>query len=82
MDEIKEKEIEQKSVLLMKTLGVNIKKERIKKNVSRTELAYYAKTTESMICNIENGNKQGISIYTLVKISEALEIELYLLFLK
>lgn len=81
MDEVKEKEIDQKSVLLMKTLGINIKNERIKHNMSRTELAYCAKTTESMICNIENGKKTGISIYTLVKISEALEIELYLFFL-
>lgn len=48
--------------------------------MSRVDLAFYANTTESMICNIENGKKPGISVYTIVKISEALKINLSLLF--
>lgn len=72
--EVSEKEIALKAQLLMETLGKNIKKMRLEKQLSRVDLAFYANITESMICNIENGKKPGISIYTLVKISSALEI--------
>jgi Helix-turn-helix. len=71
--EFSEKEIGMKIKSIMIVLGENIKKKRIEKNISRTELAYDANTTEGMICNIENGKKLGITIYTLVKISNALE---------
>jgi len=74
--EVSEKEIASKTQLLMETLGRNIKKKRIEIKLKRVELAFYASTTESMICNIENGKKPGISIYTLVKISSVLEITL------
>jgi transcriptional regulator with XRE-family HTH domain len=82
MKEVSEKHIAEKTESLMKLIGFNIKKYRILKQMSRVDLAFYAKTTESMICNIENGKKPGISIYTIVKISEALKINLSLLFEK
>jgi transcriptional regulator with XRE-family HTH domain len=72
--EVSEKDIASKTQLLMNTLGRNIKRKRIEIKLKRVELAFYANITESMICNIENGKKPGISIYTLVKISSALEI--------
>lgn len=78
--EVSEKEIAFKTEILMTSLGKNIKKERLKNNLSRVDLAFYASTTESMICNIENGKKPGISIYTLVKISQALDVSLCILF--
>lgn len=78
--EVSEKEIAFKTEILMTSLGKNIKKERLKNNLSRVDLAFYASTTESMICNIENGKKPGISIYTLVKISQALDVNLCVLF--
>jgi transcriptional regulator with XRE-family HTH domain len=74
------KEIAFRTHLLMETMGKNLKKERIKQNMSRVELAFYADITESVICNIENGKKEGISVYTLVKISEALDINIWNLF--
>jgi len=82
LNEMTEKEIEVKTQLLMEILGVNIKKQRIKQKMSRTELAFYAKTTESRICDIENGKKAGISVYSIVKLSEALEISIDSLFCK
>jgi len=78
--EVSEKEIAFKTEILMTSLGKNIKKERLKNDLSRVDLAFYASTTESMICNIENGKKPGISIYTLVKISQALDVNLAVLF--
>lgn len=79
-NEISEKEIAFRSQLLMEALGKNIRKQRLENKMSRMDLAYYANTTESMICNIENGKKPGISIYTLVKISQALDVNLCILF--
>jgi transcriptional regulator with XRE-family HTH domain len=78
--EFSEKNVGIRIQLMMEVLGNRIRKERMNINMSRTELAYYAGTTEGMICNMENGKKSGISIYTLVKISEALDISLCVLF--
>jgi len=78
--EVSEKQIAFKTQILMDALGKNIKKKRLENKLSRVELAFYANTTESMICNIENGKKPGISIYTLVKISQALDVNLCILF--
>lgn len=78
--EVTEKQIAFKTKILMDAMGKNIKKEREKIPMSRTELAFRASTTESMICNIENSKKPGISIYTLVKISQALDVNLSVLF--
>jgi len=80
LSEVSEKEIAFKTQILMISLGKNIKKKRLENRLSRVELAFYASTTESMICNIENGKKPGISIYTLVKISQALDVNLCVLF--
>ena len=80
LSEVTEKQIAFRTQVLMETLGKNLKKERIKQGMSRTNLAFYAKTTESMICNIENGKKSGISVYTLIKISESLDINIWKLF--
>ncbi|APZ82911.1 hypothetical protein [Flavobacterium phage FL-1] len=78
--EVSEKEIALKTQSLMETLGKNIKKIRCESKMSRLDLAFYANTTESMLCNIENGKKLGVSVYTLVKISSALEITIGELF--
>jgi len=75
-----EKEIGVKIQAMMISIGIKIKKERLTSKMGRAELAYLAGTTENMICNIENGKKAGISVYTLVKISEALDIKLCILF--
>jgi len=64
----------------MLVIGKNVKKERMNNKFSRGDLAFYARTTESMICNIENAKKSGVSIYTLVKISEALDVSICSLF--
>ncbi len=78
--EVSEKEIAFRTQLLMEALGKNIKKLRLQNKLSRVDLAFYASTTESMICNIENGKKPGISIYTLVKISQVLDVNFCILF--
>ena len=78
--EVSEKEIAFRTHILMENIGKNIKKERLKQKMTRTDLAFYASTTESMICNIENGKKSGISIYTLVKISQSLDVNMCILF--
>lgn len=80
LDEISEKQISEKTRLMMVLIGTNVKKQRGVKEMSRIDLAYCAKTTESVICNIENGNKEGITVYSMVKLSEALGIDLFLLF--
>jgi transcriptional regulator with XRE-family HTH domain len=78
--EVSEKEIAFRAHVLMEAFGVNLKKERINQKMSRTDLAFHAKTTESMICNLENCKKVGVSIYTLVKISQALDVNIWTLF--
>jgi transcriptional regulator with XRE-family HTH domain len=80
LSEVTEREVMFRTKMLMETMAKNLKQERVKQGLSRTDLAFYAKTTESMICNLENSRKVGISIYTLVKISQALDINIWTLF--
>jgi transcriptional regulator with XRE-family HTH domain len=77
--EISEKEISFRNQVTMDNISKNLRKERLKQNMSRVELAFYAKITESMVCDLENGRKTGISIYTLVKLSQALDVNLCIL---
>jgi transcriptional regulator with XRE-family HTH domain len=74
--EVSEKKVDCKIKLIMERLSKNLKRERLEKNMSRVDLAFYSKTTESVICNLENAKKTGISIYTLVKITESLGISI------
>ena len=53
----------------------NIKKYRIKKNISKTKLSYLTRISKSTINNIENNtyNKE-ITIITLYRISKVLKV--------
>jgi transcriptional regulator with XRE-family HTH domain len=81
MEDFSEKVIDSNVKKVMATIGANVKMIRLNRKMTRVELAFYCNSTESMICNIENGKKQGISVYTLVKLSNALEVDLHILFM-
>ena len=46
---------------------------RIKKGISQMELSLRSNLSQSFIANIEKGKKQP-SVYTLIKIADALEV--------
>ncbi len=58
----------------LKKIGENIRKYRIQKDISQEELAYQAELDRTYISGIERGER-NISVITLKKITEALEIE-------
>ena len=55
-----------------KQVGERIKRLRIQKGISQTELAQEIGISQTHMSNIENGNA-GISLWTAVKISRVLE---------
>ncbi|MEI3254941.1 MAG: helix-turn-helix transcriptional regulator [Candidatus Gastranaerophilaceae bacterium] len=60
----------------MKKLGLRIKFLRMSKDINQSELAALVKTFENNMSNIETG-KVNISMKTLVKIANALDVEPY-----
>jgi transcriptional regulator with XRE-family HTH domain len=60
--------------------GKNLKKYREAANLSQITLGAHAGLTHNFINDIEHG-KKGVSFETIAKLSEALEIEPYILFL-
>ena len=64
-----------KDIKLLKELGLKIKVERTKKDLTQEKLAELAKLTMLTIGSIENG-KSAPTIITLSKIAEALDIKL------
>ena len=66
---------------LLKFLGDNIKRIREEKGVSQQELASRCNFEKSNMSRIESGNTNP-TIFTLYKISRALDEELHKLFIK
>ncbi|GMO31491.1 MAG: hypothetical protein Ta2F_06970 [Termitinemataceae bacterium] len=60
--------------------GRNLKKQRKSANLSQIILAAHADLTHNFINDVEHG-KKGVSFETITKLSRALEIEPYILFL-
>ena len=60
----------------LKKLGLRIKFLRMSKDINQSELAALVKTFENNMSNIETG-KVNISMKTLVKIANALDVEPY-----
>ena len=73
-DEIKDSE---KQYLI--TLGLRIKKLRLEKKISQTEVAYRCGFDKSNYNTIESG-KRNVTITSLLKISKALDVALIDLF--
>ena len=75
---MQEKTIDKKYI--HKLISNNIKRLRNLKNLSQLNLSYEAELTHNFINDIENC-KKGISVNSLAKISTALKVEPYQLFL-
>jgi len=60
---------------LLKKVAFNIKIQRMRKNLTQSELAEIINVHEKYIGKIEAG-KQNITLKTLFKISQALDIEI------
>ena len=62
--------IDEKEILKLKKIGDNIRKERLKKNLSQANVAHEMKTSTKQFQRIENGelNTGVISIYKICKI--------------
>jgi transcriptional regulator with XRE-family HTH domain len=74
MEEICLKKASMKLDELMLNIAFNLRKIRSEKNLTQNDLAYYIGTDKSVISSIETCSNNGINLYTLVKISEALKI--------
>lgn len=60
--------------MINKKIGLKLKIERIKRNISQEELAFQAGVNKNTIWKIETG-KVSPTIETLIKIANALEID-------
>lgn len=63
----------------LKTIGLNIRKERVKKGFSQIELAYRCGKDQSSINRLERGHVNPTLFY-LAEIAAGLEIEIQCLF--
>lgn len=64
--------MQQKNTINYKNIGERIRKLRIQNGISQIELAKAIDVSQTHMSNIEKGNT-GISLWTAVKISRALE---------
>ena len=60
---------------IIKQIAFNIKIERIRQNLTQSQLAKMIEVHEKYIGKIESG-KQNITIRTLIKLSKALNVDL------
>lgn len=58
------------------TIGENIKRYRLKANITQKELAQKIGVTHFWICKLENGKQNNTTINLLIAISEELNIDL------
>jgi transcriptional regulator with XRE-family HTH domain len=58
------------------TIGENIKRYRLKANITQKELAQKIGVTHFWICKLENGKQSNTTINLLIAISEELNIDL------
>ena len=58
------------------TIGENIKRYRLKANITQKELAEKIGVTHFWICKLENGKQSNTTINLLIAISEELNIDL------
>lgn len=63
-----------------KKIGMNIRLRRIKKGISQEELADIAEIARSTMSIVERGEKSP-SLQTVAKIANALDIDIYKLFI-
>jgi len=59
---------------ILKVFGLNVKIERLKLGLTQSELAEVLDVHEKHICKIETGH-QNVTIKTLSKIADALQVE-------
>lgn len=59
------------------TIGENIKRFRLKANITQKELAEKIGVTHFWVCKLEKGKQNNTTINLLIAISEELKIELY-----
>ena len=58
------------------TIGENIKRYRLKANITQKELAQKIGVTHFWICKLENGKQSNTTINLLIAISEELNVDL------
>lgn len=58
-------------------IGENIKRFRLKANITQKELAEKIGVTHFWVCKLEKGKQNNTTINLLIAISEELKIELY-----
>ena len=58
------------------TIGENIKRYRLKANITQKELAEKIGVTHFWICKLENGKQSNTTINLLIAISEELNVDL------
>ncbi len=77
MDEINEAYIARQTGNKLKQIGLYIRLLRFNLDLSQQDLAFTIQSDKSMISNIERGRCANITLYTLLKISSALNIDVH-----
>lgn len=73
-DEINKLEISRKVLEKIIDIGIRIKSERLKQNMTQQDLAYYCFSDKCIISEIERGSSKNMTFTTLFKIATVLEI--------
>lgn len=73
--------MEERYTYELENLGKNIRKFRKRKSLTQLDLEVKCGVDNGDISRIENGRK-NLEFYTIVKLAEALEVELHELFLR
>ncbi len=64
----------------MVPVGIQIRKLRIKKKMTQTDLALKSKVKQETICRVENAHRPYHTVRTLARIAKALDVELVIEF--
>lgn len=75
MKELNKSEAQRELNSLLATLSINIKRLREEKNLSQQSLAFYILSDRNLISEIERKCHGNITLLTLVKLAQVLEVE-------
>lgn len=79
-DEINKSEIFKKIKTKMSMIGSRIRILRKQKGITQQDLAFFIFSDKSLISEMERGNSKNVTLFTLMKISDVLDINVDELF--
>lgn len=79
-EEICLKKVEKSTYDKLKILGENIKKIRLEKNLTQSDVAFYIYTDKSLISSLERGSCKNITLNSIMRIATLFNINIAVLF--